>query len=194
MESSTVPEKVELDWGYLAELADRVARHIAGRWPIVEKDDVKQSILEHALNYRQTIEEHYQKEDFLWKIFRKAGIQYAVQERNYADLVDDQYYYTPDEAKAALRSFLYTDDELGQMIGKHDDLLSTRVTDSLVSARLDAANALKKLDERQQALLMTRYVYGLPVTEQTERQALSRAVVALSQRMNWSLRTKANAA
>ncbi|MDQ8703333.1 hypothetical protein RCO28_12660 [Streptomyces sp. LHD-70] len=183
-------ETVELDWAYLSDLADKVAYNISQKWAIVEKDDVKQEILMHAYEHRPAIEANYASEDFLWKIFNKAGTQYASKERNYYDLQDDTYYYTPDEAKAALRTFLYTDEELGQMVGKKDDLLSSRVTDNLVSARIDASASLKKLPERYQQLLMKRHVYGVPVSEQSDRMALSRAVVALAQQMNRTIRTR----
>ncbi|MGG2462866.1 hypothetical protein ACO0M4_24120 [Streptomyces sp. RGM 3693] len=189
-----MPEPVVLDWAYLSALAERVAYSIAQKWSIVEQDDVKQEILLHAYAHRPTIEAHYANEDFLWKIFQKAGTQYASKERNYRDLLDDAYYYTPDEAKAALRTFLYTDDELSQMVGKKDDLLQARVTDNVVSARIDAAASMKKLPERYQQLLMRRHVYGLPVPDQADRQALTRAAVALAQQMNRTLRTRRNSA
>ncbi|MEU3351271.1 hypothetical protein [Streptomyces sp. NPDC037389] len=185
------PKTVELDWAYLSGLADKVAYSIAQKWSVVEKDDVKQEILTHAYEQRPAIEANYESEDILWNIFQKAGTQYASRERNYRDLIDDQYYYTPDEAKAALRSFMYTDDELAEMMGKKDDLLQARVTDNMISARIDATASMKKLSTRYQQLLMRRFVYGLPVADLADRKALSRAVVALSQQMNRSLRTRA---
>ncbi|MGI5531550.1 hypothetical protein ACQEVX_30480 [Streptomyces syringium] len=180
----------QLDWEYLSSLADKVAYSIAQKWSIVEKDDVKQEILLHAYQQRPAIEANYANESFLWKIFQKAGTQYASRERNYRDLLDDQYYYTPDEAKAILRTFLYTDDELGHMIGRQDDLLQSRITDNMVSARIDAGAALNKLPERYRDLCLRRFVYGTPIAAQADRQALSRAVVALAQQMNRSLRTR----
>ncbi|MBB5123198.1 hypothetical protein AF335_33170 [Streptomyces eurocidicus] len=186
--------KVELDWEYLSGLADKVAHNIAEKWSVVEKNDVKQEILLHAYKHRPVIEVNYWKEDILWKIFQKAGTQYASKERNYRDLLDDQYYYTPDEAKAALKTFIFTDEELGTMVGRHDDLLKSRVTDNLVTARIDATLALNKLNERYRQLLLRRYVYGLPVSDHADRQALSRAVVSLAQQMNRTLRTRRSAA
>lgn len=183
----------ELDWQHLAALADKVARNIAAKWPVVEKDDVKQEIMAHAYEFRLTIEAHYSNEGFLWAMFHKAGTRYASRERNYRDLLDDQYYYTPDEAKKALATFLYTDEELAELVGKKDDLLQARITDNVVSARVDAGTALKKLSFRYQQLLLRRFVHGLPVAEQADRMALSRAVVALSHQMNRSLRTRKDA-
>jgi DNA-directed RNA polymerase specialized sigma24 family protein len=180
---------MNLDWEYLSDLADKVARSVAAAWSVVEKDDVKQEILLHAYEKRAAIEQHYGDEDMLWRIFRKAGIQYASAERDARDLLDDRYYYTPDEAKAALRSFLYTDQELGELLGRRDDLLSCKVTDNLLSARMDAAASLKKLPNRYQNLLMTKYVYGLPVDNTADAMALSRAAVALARAMNRTLRS-----
>ncbi|GAA0406395.1 hypothetical protein [Streptomyces luteireticuli] len=186
--------EVELDWGYLSDLAGRVAYRIAESWSVVEQDDVKGEILLHAYEHRPTIEANYEREDFLWKIFHKAGVQYAVRERNYQDMLDDQYYYTPDEAKSALRTFLYTEDELASMVGRQDDLLQTRISDNVISARIDAGTALKKLNNRYQQLLMRRFVYGLPVETQADKQALSRATISLAQYMNRSIRTRKVAA
>ncbi|OKH96603.1 hypothetical protein AB852_00790 [Streptomyces uncialis] len=179
-----------MDWGYLADLADKVARSIAASWAIVEKDDVKQEILLHAYECRPAIEANYANEDFLWKIFKKAGVQYASRERDYRDLMDDQYYYTPDEAKAAVKTFLYTDEELGKLLGRRDDLLRCRVSDGLMSARMDAQAAMPRLNQRQQQLLLRRYLYGLPIETGADEVALSRAVVALARQMNRVLRTK----
>lgn len=186
-------EAVDLDWQYLSDLADRVALSISTAWAIVEKDDVKQEILAHAYEHRKTIEETYENEAFLWKLFKKAAHQYASRERDYRDLLDDQYYYTPDEVKVALRSFLYTDDEMGEMLGRQDDLIRARVDDNLVSARLDASSCLPRLNERYRGLLTTRYVYGLPVTNAADEMALSRATVALARLMNRHIRSKAAA-
>ncbi|MER6912260.1 hypothetical protein ABT354_11355 [Streptomyces sp. NPDC000594] len=188
-----MPEPVELDWAHLSELARRVAYNIAQKWVVVEADDVMQEIMAHAYEHRTTIEANYGSQDFLWKIFQKAGTQYASKERDRRDLLDDTYYYTPNEAKTALGSFLYTDEELGALVGQKDDLLQSRVTDNLLSARIDAEAALKRLPERYRQLLMRRHVYGLPVPEPADRQALSRAAVALAQQMNRTLRTRSHA-
>jgi DNA-directed RNA polymerase specialized sigma24 family protein len=180
---------MNLDWKYLSDLADKVARSIAASWSVVEKDDVKQEILLHAYAKRAAIEQHYGDEDMLWRIFRTAGIQYASAERDARDLLDDRYYYTPGEAKAALRTFLYTSAELGDMLGKKDDLLSCTVSDNLVTARMDAAASMKKLPARYQQLLIKKYVYGLPVDNTADAMALSRAAVALARAMNRMVRS-----
>ncbi|MFE5092063.1 hypothetical protein ACFRCI_17115 [Streptomyces sp. NPDC056638] len=179
---------VELDWEYLSNLANRVAYSISTKWP-VEKDDTKQEILSHAYKKRSSIEENYGREDVLYKIFHKAGTQYASAERDALDLRDGRYYYTPEEAKMALSSFCLSDEEIGQMLGRGDDLLGCRVTDNLMSARMDASLALPRLPERQRELLMSRYVQGLPTpTDEAERRATLRALDMLARQMNRDIR------
>lgn len=177
----------QIDWEYVSGIADKVAYNIASQWSIVEKDDVKQSILLHAYERRQMIEDNYE-ETFLWKFCRKAGNQYASQQRDARDVEDDQYYYTPEEAKMALSTFIYSDEEIGQMLGRRDDLLSTRITDNLVSSRIDATSALNRLPKKQQEILMRRYVFGLPMKDRTEERASLRALDMLARQMNRDLR------
>lgn len=177
----------EIDWAHVADIADKTARSIASAWSVVEKDDVKQTILLHAYERRPMIEKNY-TDEFLWKFCRKAGNQYASKERDARDVEDGRYYYTPDEAKRALSTYIYTDEELGGMLGKKDDLLSCRITDNLISARLDASVALARLLPSQRDVLTRRYVYGLPPADDTQRKASNRALDALARQMNRDLR------
>ncbi|MFD7257152.1 hypothetical protein [Streptomyces sp. NPDC059874] len=178
----------EIDWVYMAEVADKVGTSVARSWNIVEKDDVKQHILLHAYERRPMLEEHFHNEVFVWEFCRKVGRQFASAERDARDVEDGRYYYTPDEAKMALGTFIYTDEEMGGMLGKRDDLLSCRITDNLMSARNDAKMAFNRLQKATQAVLMKRYVYGLPPVNDTERKASNRALDALARQMNRDIR------
>ncbi|MFI2031377.1 hypothetical protein [Streptomyces buecherae] len=154
----------------------------------MEKDDVKQEILTHAYAKRSIIEEHRDSEPFLWDFFKRAGIKYASKERDARDLEDGQYSYTPREARIALASFLYTDEELSERLGRQDDVLQCCVTDNIMSARMDASLALNRLPRASRDLLTRRYVQGLPLANDTERKAANRAVDALARQMNRDLR------
>lgn len=177
----------EIDWAYVANEADKVARSIAVNWVIVEKDDVKQSILLHAYENRKYIEAN-NNEAFIYSFCKKAGMQFVSAERDKRDVEDGQFYYTPDEARAALKTFVLSDEEIGQRVGSFDDLLMCRITDSLMSARMDATIALARLPKDQQALIMRIYVMGLPAADDTQRKASNRAVDALARQMNRDLR------
>ncbi|MEU3278169.1 hypothetical protein [Streptomyces antibioticus] len=178
----------EVDWEYVGGVADSVASSIARTWFIVEKDDVKQHILLNAYERRTTLEEHWEDSAFLYGFCRKIGNQYASAERDKRDLEDGQFFYTPKEARAALETFVYSDEELGALLGQRDDLLRARVTDSLMSARMDASLAMNRLPKDTQAALMKRYVFGLPAADDSERKAANRAVDALVRQMNRDLR------
>lgn len=174
----------EIDWAHMADLADKAARSVANAWPNVEKDDVKQTILLHAYERRPMLEEHAGNEIFLAQFCKKVGTQHASAVRDALDVEDGGYYYTPDEARMALMTFIYSDDELGQMLGREDDLLKCRITDNLVTARIDASVAMNRLPKHVQTILMKRYVYGIPPSDPTERKASNRAVDVLARQMN----------
>ncbi|MGW9170126.1 hypothetical protein [Streptomyces decoyicus] len=183
-------EVVEIDWVPIIELAGKVAREVAVRWRVVGADDVKQEILLHMMEEKHLIAKYQGDEELLRKISWTAGKRYAAKERAHYDLMDDQYYYTPDEARLALRSFLYTDEELGDLLGKEDDLLRCRVTDNLVSARIDATDALNRLSKDYKEVAMRVFVYGLPPRDEAERRKSYRAVDALALQMNRAIRTR----
>ncbi|MGW5397781.1 hypothetical protein [Streptomyces sp. NRRL F-2580] len=183
-------ENSELDWAYLADLAGRVAYSIAERWHIVEADDVKQAILEHAIRERKNVALAVDDQALLKRIFWTAGKRYAAKERLYRDLVDGEYFYTADEAKTALLTMIYTAEEFSGLIGKKDDLNHCTVSENLHTARLDAEDAMRRINERYQRLLHSRYVLGIPLASDADQKACQRAVIALSYEMNRSLRRK----
>lgn len=177
----------EIDWERFSQIADSVGKQIARDWRVAEKDDVKQSILLHAYERRPMIEANY-SEPFLWQFAKKVGRQYASAERDARDVEDGQYYYTPEEARMALGTLLFTDEEIGSMMGQKDDLSTARVTDNLMSARLDASTAMTRLPTPTRETLMRRFVFGIPPADDSARKASNRAVDALARQMNRDLR------
>jgi len=179
----------EFDWEPIIEIADKVAREIAEKWSVVEADDVKQEIMTHLLEERRILERIQGDEDLIRKVCWNAGRRYAAKERSYYDLMDDQYFYTPGEVRLALRSFVYSDEEIGQIIGKKDDLTRSRISDNIITARVDAQRGMRKLNDGYQKAVQRVFIYGLPPKDENERRAAYRAVDALTQIMNRNIRT-----
>ncbi|MEU3825204.1 hypothetical protein AB0F36_07740 [Streptomyces sp. NPDC029080] len=180
----------DLNWDHINDIAAKVAKEMALKWPVVEAEDVQQEILVHMVEQANYIAKRQDDEEFLRKVAWRVAKQYASKEQNQRDLMDDQYYYTPDEARAVLRSLgLHTDEEISGLIGKKDDLTKTRISDNISSARIDAEAALKKMTDRYRAVLMKVFVYGLPPKDDAERKMSYRAVDALAIAMNSHLRT-----
>ncbi|WP_424214807.1 hypothetical protein ACN20G_23575 [Streptomyces sp. BI20] len=184
-------EEKQIDWAALSDLASKVAAFLVERWHIVEADDVKQAMLEHAYRERKHLVDFADNERFMRKVFYTAGQRYAARERLYLDANDSQYFYTADEARDALRLLIHTDDEFANVLGKHDDLTNCTITDNLFTARMEAKAGLDKLTDRYRELLLRHCVLGLPITNPADRKATSRAAIALSYEMNRSLRRKA---
>jgi hypothetical protein len=181
--------ETEINWDRLGELAERVAYEITTKWPIVEQDDVKQEILLHAVEEQHIIAQYQGDEDLLRKVFWNAGRRYAAKERAYLDLMDDQYFYTPEEVRGVMRSFVYTDAEVSDQIGKKDDLTRCVITDNILSARLDAEKAIKRLNKDYQESIMRQFVYGLTADTHSDRVRGYRAIDALTAEMNRNIRT-----
>ncbi|MEU0952830.1 hypothetical protein ABZ353_10880 [Streptomyces niveus] len=179
----------EFDWEPLIKIAGKVAYEIAEKWSVAEADDIKQEILEHLLKERKNIAPHVNDEEFLRKVCWTAGKRYAAKERAHYDLQDDQYWYTPDEVRVALKSFVYSDEEIGQVIGKKDDLVRARISDNIVSARVDASKAIPRLSKGYQEAVQRVFIYGLPPVDESERRAAYRGVDSLTQIMNRNIRT-----
>jgi DNA-directed RNA polymerase specialized sigma24 family protein len=155
----------------------------------VEADDVHQEIMVHIVEQADYIAAK-QDGEFLRKVCWRAAKAYASKEQNYRDLTDDTYYYTPEEARAALRSLIYTDDEISGLVGAKDDLTQCRISDNILSARLDASAGLAKLTDRYRDVLLRTLVYGLPARSAAERRMSYRAADALAIAMNSHLRTR----
>lgn len=181
--------EAEMDWVPVIEIADKVSREIAEKWSVVEADDVKQEIMVHLLEERHIVARVADDTDLVRKICWNAGRRFASKERAHYDLMDDQYWYTPDEVRTALRSFTYTDEEIGQVIGKRDDLVRARISDNIVTARADASKGMSKLSEAYRKVAMRVFVYGLPPKDDNERRAAYRAADSLTQIMNRNIRT-----
>jgi hypothetical protein len=179
----------EFDWEPVIEIAGKVAAEIAEKWSVVEADDVKQEIMLHLLGERERLAEHFADTDFIRKVCWVAGKRYAAKERSHYDLMDDQYWYTPEEVRLALRSFVYGDEQIGQVIGKQDDLTRSRISDNIVSARADASKGLEKLSRGYQEAINKVFIFGLPPADENERRAAYRAVDSLTQIMNRNVRT-----
>lgn len=179
----------EIDWEALEPLAEKVAREIAGKWSIVETDDVKQEILLHALQEKRVIAEYQGNTEILRKIFWNAGRRYAAKERAYLDLMDDQYTYTPEEVRQVMRSFIYTDDQISGQIGKKDDLTRCVISDNIVSARLDAEKGMERLNLDYQEVITRLFVCGLSADNDSDRKRGYRAIDALTAEMNRTIRT-----
>ena len=179
----------EIDWEALEPLAEKIAYEIAAKWTIVEPDDVKQEIMLHAVQEQRVIAGYQGNGEILRKIFYTAGRRYAARERAYLDLMDDQYHYTPDEVRGVMRSFVYTDAEVAEQIGKKDDLTRCVITDNILSARMDAEKAIRRLNKDYQEAIMRQFVYGLSPVNDADKKRGYRAIDALTAEMNRGIRT-----
>ncbi|MFJ4093464.1 hypothetical protein ACIPYS_17960 [Kitasatospora sp. NPDC089913] len=183
-----------MNWEKTIEISRKVASELARKWPVVEADDVHQEIMLHMMEQRSHLEKRADDFTFLRQVAWRAAKSYASREQMQKDLMDEQYFYTPDEVRMTLKSFIYTDEEIGEMIGRKDDLTRCRITDNITSARIDAGAALRKLKPEYKEAVTRTYIYGLPPATAGEAKTAQRGVDALATAMNSHIRSKARAA
>ncbi|MFI2607700.1 hypothetical protein [Kitasatospora sp. NPDC018619] len=172
-----------MDWELVQELAADIGREIGRRWPVVDADDVSQEILTHVVENQARLTG--KERGYLATVFRSIGQRYASRERDYQNLVDDQYWYTPKEVRALVRSFGLDNDQLAQMLGKKDDLQHCRVTDNLVPGRCDVMEGMKCISPRYREVVWNHLVDDQEVMDS---KLLTRAVDALTTAMNRNIR------
>ncbi|MFJ7907525.1 hypothetical protein [Kitasatospora sp. NPDC096204] len=182
-----------MNWEKVNEISRKVAGELARKWPVVEVDDVHQEIMLHMMEQRSHLEQRADDSDFLRQVAWRAAKSYASREQMQKDLMDGQYFYTPDEVRMTLKSFVYTDEEIGEMIGRKDDLTQCRISDNITSARIDAGAAMRKLKPEYREAITRTYIYGLPPASSGESKTAQRGVDALAVAMNSHIRSKARA-
>ncbi|MGW3232449.1 hypothetical protein [Kitasatospora sp. NPDC001095] len=182
-----------MDWEKVIDISRKVAGELARKWPVVEADDVHQEIMLHMMEQRSHLETRADDHDFLRQVAWRTAKSYASREQMQKDLMDGQYFYTPDEVRMTLRSFIYTDEEIGEMIGRKDDLTQCRIGDNITSARIDAGVGLRKLKPEYREAVTRTYIYGLPPASAGEAKTAQRGVDALSVAMNAHIRSKTRA-
>jgi hypothetical protein len=87
-----------------------------------------------------------------------------------------------------MRSFVYTDSEVAQQIGKKDDLTRCVITDNILSARMDAEKAIRRLNKDYQEAIMRQFVYGMSPVNDADKKRGYRAIDTLALEMNRNIR------
>lgn len=165
----TAPMDSEL-YLQLEPLVNNVA---GGEWKnsrLFTIDDVSQAIWEHMMaNWS-----HYQGADeaLIKHMARRAARKYCLEQRT-------QYMY-------ATGAFLYTPGMVRRYL---EDVVWCLPGDCMdVEARADIAEAFELLSKGQKAVLVKRYGLKEPLVRNSEQVAESRAVAAITNRLNTGLR------
>ncbi|WP_274911780.1 hypothetical protein [Streptomyces sp. WZ-12] len=162
----------DINWTEAQEIARVQATQIAKRWPVVEVEDVEQEIVLWAA---ENINAWQGKTDAVKHgIFKKVATRYASGERTYQDMFTCQYWYTPEEVRAALRSLTEPPESFSHINSDSSPLL----------AKMDVERALKKIPDRYKKLMFEHIVLGRPFPSPGDKKATYRGVDILTSWIN----------
>lgn len=162
-----------MDSGLYLELEPLVNDVASAEWkssPLFSIDDVAQAVWEHMLaNWK-----HYEGREtgLIRHMARRAARNYCLGQRMQHMYATGAYLYTP----GMVRRFL--DDVVWCMPGDCVD----------IEARADLSEAFAHLTKGQKAVLYKKYALKEPLSRNAEQVAESRAVSAITNRLNSGLR------
>jgi hypothetical protein len=166
-----------INWDDVSDVAGRAAKAVARDWRIVEADDLKQECMTWAYENKEALGEN---PEVLYGVFRKVATRVATKERDYQDMMLNEYWYTPAEVRKVLKSIR---DGSAQDTMKLENLDTCSIDDSKVIARADVVKAFKTLPYNYKMLLFRKFILDEKLSE-ADRKASYDAVYRLTVLVN----------
>jgi DNA-directed RNA polymerase specialized sigma24 family protein len=175
---TTIPS---VDWTEISEIAIKVGRKVASRWPGIDAEDCAQEALKAAIARPALMTDRQEDKGFVFAFMEKVATQYASNERYEYMMRSAQYIYTPKEVRRLLEGF-WNEDARSVPDGE-DDQINPK-TDS-ATGYLDMDSAMKEMPGDDVWRLQRRYLDGLEYPSPAARKAADRAVDRLTKLMNY---------
>lgn len=172
-----------LDWDTIRKIAKDAARKVARNYPGIDPDDIEQTIYAKVLERQGTFARIGYTNAALFSIFNKYGTEYANNERVAAYNFSDQYHYTAKEVRALCSEALFDRDAFMARIEAQDERL-TADPEEVLARVLDLQDAFNNASDADKAVLVSRFVEGIPPKSSAESMALSRAIDRLALSIN----------
>lgn len=175
----------DIDWNAIHDLAQRVGRNMARKWPGIEAEDMAQEALTALLEHSELLADFPDNIALLTSFMGRAAGKYASRERYDFTLRTSQYLYTPAEVRGLL-THAYWDVSLRETTVPTgpDDRTSLVVWENICIALWDLDAAFGTLPAMDQARLITRFRDEAEYSSSAARVAVDRAIDKLTQRVN----------
>lgn len=160
------------------QMASKVGRRVARRFPGVEADDIASAALTELVRTKDQIKEP--TEGNVYKILEKFGIRYADKERYDYIVNSSQYVYTPREVRALLKEAYFVEEMWNTPSGRDDRLSATIEQDVVVVSLLDVEEALGQTSGRYRDVVTRAFYMG----EEVDSKELTRAVDDVTKHLN----------
>ncbi|MEU3690501.1 hypothetical protein [Streptomyces narbonensis] len=185
------------EWDKLYIAATKAGGIIAKKYPgSVEPDDVAQGIMERFIECESAARKLLDSGDVngdrtIFKALLIMANQVASAEVNRHRQFHGNFSYTTDHVRKLLASGLLIQQEQGNMFEAQLNALTTGrrskkdfVTRVNVDDKIDLERGFSQLNPEQRRIIVRRYVHGDTLTDAKDRVYLSRAIEALTIRMN----------
>lgn len=165
----------------LAELIDKVARRVAGDYPDISWEDVRQELALFVLANGNSIKLREDGGNPSWLLNRVAQT-YCLKVRTQHMSLSPQYAYRPSDVKKILETAFSVEDVMDTYVP--DDAKSMKGLDQVEIAS-DVRAAYDKLNVEEKASIFRRYALGeVPENSSYERKKLNAAIKKLTFRLN----------
>lgn len=175
----------DTDWIAVHDLAQRVGRNMARKWPGIEAEDMAQEALTGLLEHPELLEDFPDNIALMTSFMGRVAGKYASRERYDYTLRTSHYLYTPAEVRGLL-THAYWDVSLRETTVPTgpDDRTSLLVWENVCIALWDLDAALETLPGMDQERLTRRFRDEMEYSSSAERVAVDRAIDKLTQRVN----------
>lgn len=168
------------DWPALNEVAQKVGKRVAGRWPGIDADDCAQEALLSILEHPQIVEG---EDSLIEAAMTKVANTYASNERYEFMMRTAQYVYTPREVRRLLDGYYVQD---AHTVPNGDDDFYKPQTDASTGF-LDIEAAMKDMPPEDAWRLKRRFQDGEDYPTKAAAKATDRAVDRLCRLMNYRM-------
>lgn len=165
----------------LAETIDRVARRVAGDYPDIDWEDVRQELALFVLTNGEGIKLWNEGGNPAWLLNRVAQT-FCMKVRTQHMSLSPQYAYKPSDVKKILETAFSVEEVMDTYVP--DDAKSMKGLDEVEIAS-DVKAAYDRLNQDEKATIFKRYALGwVPDNASYERKKLNAAIKKLTHKLN----------
>jgi hypothetical protein len=175
----------DIDWSVIQDLARRVGKGMARKWPGIDAEDMSQEALTALVEHPEMLEGFPENIGLVTAFMGRVAGSYASRERYDYTVRSARYLYTPAEVRGLL-SHAYWDLSLREtsVPTGPDDRTSLLVFENVCIALWDIDAALESISAEDRFRLQRRFRDGEEFPTDAARKAVDRAIDSLTQRIN----------
>lgn len=176
-------------WGRARAKAPHVAKRIAYEYPGIDTDDIEQEIYLHLAENISTVRSY--NNAALEMAMKTGGKAYADRERMAYTYQSAEWIYTPNEVRALFEE-AYFDAGMWENAPQKETGEFMITAKNITVSLWDIDTAFEALSVDDQVAIKSRYEYGIPFADDSERKRVNRAIDRVTMKINGRISAKQN--